>query len=120
MTRTLHFGIPTQTEKEAFTLVLKGHIQIDMAVFPKGTTGYVLDVLARSALWKSGRDFRHGTGHGVGSFLNVHEGPQGIGTRIAYNDISLEPGMTITNGEYLSTTWYDVTQREWLVKFMNI
>ncbi|TPX44096.1 hypothetical protein SeMB42_g01343 [Synchytrium endobioticum] len=97
VTRTLHFGTPTQAEKEAFTLVLKGHIQLDTAVFPKGTTGYVLDVLARAALWKFGLDYRHGTGHGVGSFLNVHEGPQGIGQRIAYNDIPLEPGMSMTN-----------------------
>ncbi|KAI9014754.1 putative Xaa-Pro aminopeptidase P [Gaertneriomyces semiglobifer] len=97
VTRTLHFGSPTADEIEAFTRVLKGHIQIDMAVFPKGTTGYILDVLSRMSLWKAGLDFRHGTGHGVGSFLNVHEGPQGIGQRIAYNDIPLEAGMTVTN-----------------------
>ncbi|KAJ3300513.1 hypothetical protein HK104_011019 [Borealophlyctis nickersoniae] len=97
VTRTLHFGTPTQEEKEAFTRVLKGHIQLDMAVFPKTTTGYLLDVIARVPLWKAGLDYRHGTGHGVGSFLNVHEGPQGIGTRINYNDIHLEPGMTVTN-----------------------
>ncbi|KNC98502.1 aminopeptidase P [Spizellomyces punctatus DAOM BR117] len=97
VTRTLHFGTPTAEEKDAFTRVLKGHIQIDMAVFPRGTTGYLLDVLARVPLWKAGLDFRHGTGHGVGSFLNVHEGPHGIGTRIAYNDVQLEAGMTVTN-----------------------
>ncbi|KAJ3208871.1 hypothetical protein HDU67_006496 [Dinochytrium kinnereticum] len=97
VTRTMHFKTPTDFEKDAYTRVLKGHIQIDMAVFPRGTTGYILDVLSRTALWKGGLDFRHGTGHGVGSFLNVHEGPQGIGTRIAYNDIPLEVGMTVTN-----------------------
>lgn len=97
VTRTMHFGEPTDFEKEAFTRVLKGHIQIDMTVFPKGTTGYILDVISRMALWKGGLDFRHGTGHGVGAFLNVHEGPHGIGTRIAYNDVPMESGMTITN-----------------------
>ncbi|KAJ1547723.1 hypothetical protein HK405_005079, partial [Cladochytrium tenue] len=97
VTRTMHFGTPSEFEREAFTRVLKGHIQIDMAVFPRGTTGYVLDCLARAALWKAGLDFRHGTGHGVGSFLNVHEGPQGIGTRIAFNDTALEAGMTVSD-----------------------
>jgi Xaa-Pro aminopeptidase len=74
VTRTLHFGTPTQEEKECFTRVLKGHIAIDMAVFPKGTTGFSLDILARLPLWQVGLDYRHGTGHGVGAFLNVHEG----------------------------------------------
>ncbi|KAJ3075797.1 hypothetical protein HDU98_006888 [Podochytrium sp. JEL0797] len=96
-TRTNHFGTPTAFEKEAYTRVLKGHIAIDQAVFPVGVNGYVLDILARTALWKVGLDFRHGTGHGVGHYLNVHEGPHGIGTRIAYNDVPLEAGMTITN-----------------------
>jgi Xaa-Pro aminopeptidase len=97
VTRTMHFGTPTDYEKETFTRVLKGHIQLDMAVFPQGTTGYILDVLARTSLWKAGLDFRHGTGHGVGSFLNVHEGPQGIAYRISCNDTPLEAGMTVTN-----------------------
>ncbi|KAJ3288968.1 hypothetical protein HDU79_004419, partial [Rhizoclosmatium sp. JEL0117] len=97
VTRTHHFGTPTAFEKEAYTRVLKGHIQIDLAVFPVGVNGYVLDVLARTALWRAGLDFRHGTGHGVGHYLNVHEGPHGIGTRIAYNDVPLEAGMTVTN-----------------------
>ncbi|KAL2914421.1 hypothetical protein HK105_205988 [Polyrhizophydium stewartii] len=97
VTRTLHFGTPTAREKDAYTRVLKGHIQLDMAVFPVGTTGYILDVIARLPLWRAGLDFRHGTGHGVGSYLNVHEGPQGIGMRIAYNDVKLQPGMTVTN-----------------------
>lgn len=93
----MHFGTPTALEKDAFTRVLKGHIQLDRAVFPKGTTGFVLDVISRLPLWQAGLDFRHGTGHGVGSFLNVHEGPHGIAPRIACNDTPLEPGMTITN-----------------------
>ncbi|TPX77230.1 hypothetical protein CcCBS67573_g01472 [Chytriomyces confervae] len=97
VTRTHHFGTPTAFEVEAYTRVLKGHIQIDMAVFPAGTNGYVLDILARTSLWRAGLDFRHGTGHGVGHYLNVHEGPHGIGSRIAYNDVPLEKGMTVTN-----------------------
>jgi Xaa-Pro aminopeptidase len=71
--------------------------ELDKAVFPVGTTGYILDVLARKALWSSGLDYRHGTGHGVGSFLNVHEGPQGVGQRPAYNDVPLAEGHVISN-----------------------
>ncbi|KAI8374722.1 peptidase M24, structural domain-containing protein [Radiomyces spectabilis] len=97
VTRTLHFGEPTEYEKRCFTRVLQGHIAIDVAVFPKGTTGYLLDPFARHALWKDGLDFRHGTGHGVGSYLNVHEGPHGIGVRQAYNDTPLAAGMVVTN-----------------------
>ncbi|TFY71297.1 hypothetical protein EVG20_g1690 [Dentipellis fragilis] len=97
VTRTWHFGTPTDEEKRAFTRVLQGHIAIDTAVFPNGTSGYIIDTWARRALWKDGLDYRHGTGHGVGHFLNVHEGPQGIGTRIAYNSTPLKPGMTVSN-----------------------
>lgn len=97
VTRTVHFGKPTEQEKRAFTRVLQGHIAIDRAIFPKGTTGYLLDVLARTSLWRDGLDFRHGTGHGVGCYLNVHEGPHGIGTRIVFNDVPLQAGMTVTN-----------------------
>lgn len=68
-TRTFHFGTPTEFEKRTFTLVLKGTIAIDMAVFPKGTSGFAIDILARQHLWKEGLDFLHGTGHGVGSYL---------------------------------------------------
>ncbi|KAF4580429.1 hypothetical protein EYR40_003145 [Pleurotus pulmonarius] len=75
VTRTWHFGTPTAEEKRAFTRVLQGHIAIDAAVFPAGTTGYVIDSWARRALWQDGLDYRHGTGHGVGHFLNVHEEP---------------------------------------------
>lgn len=74
-TRTLHFGTPTEEERRAYTRVLQGHIAIDSAVFPSTATGYQLDILARTALWKDGLDYRHGTSHGIGSYLNVHEGP---------------------------------------------
>ncbi|KKA29491.1 hypothetical protein TD95_001600 [Thielaviopsis punctulata] len=96
-TRTLHFGTPTDFEKKAYTLVLKGNIALDMAVFPKGTSGFALDGLARQFLWKEGLDYRHGTGHGVGSYLNVHEGPIGIGARVAYAAVPLAPGNVISN-----------------------
>ncbi|EUC55311.1 Xaa-pro aminopeptidase P, putative [Rhizoctonia solani AG-3 Rhs1AP] len=96
VTRTWHFGTPTEEEKRAFTRVLQGHISIDTAVFPNGTTGYVLDAFARRALWADGLG-KHGTGHGVGHYLCVHEGPQGIGTRIAYNDTKLKEGMVLSN-----------------------
>ncbi|POY74768.1 hypothetical protein BMF94_2244 [Rhodotorula taiwanensis] len=97
VTRTLHFATPTAFEKRAYTRVLQGHIAIDEAVFPSTTTGYMLDPWARKALWKDGLDYRHGTGHGVGSYLNVHEGPMGIGSRVAYNDVKLEPTMVLSN-----------------------
>ncbi|TGJ87387.1 hypothetical protein E0Z10_g1380 [Xylaria hypoxylon] len=96
-TRTLHFGTPTEREIEAYTLVLKGHIALDTMVFPKHTTGYALDCTARQFLWKEGLDYRHGTGHGVGSFLNVHEGPIGIGTRSQYSEVPLSPGCVVSN-----------------------
>lgn len=96
-TRTLHFGQPTDLEREAYTLVLKGHIALDLAIFPKGTSGYALDALARQHLWASGLEYRHGTGHGVGSYLNVHEGPIGIGTRVQYTEVPLAPGNVISN-----------------------
>ncbi|TWU74742.1 hypothetical protein ED733_005618 [Metarhizium rileyi] len=96
-TRTLHFGKPSEAEKRAYTLVLKGLIGLDTAVFPKGTTGFALDCLARQHLWKDGLDYRHGTGHGVGSYLNVHEGPIGIGTRVQYTEVPLAPGNVLSN-----------------------
>ncbi|KAI5120596.1 hypothetical protein M0805_008073 [Coniferiporia weirii] len=97
VTRTWHFGTPTEEEKRAFTRVLQGHIAIDTLIFPNGTTGFAIDPIARRPLWQDGLDYRHGTGHGVGHFLNVHEGPHGIGTRITYNNTSLKPGMTVSN-----------------------
>ncbi|KAI9294101.1 Creatinase/aminopeptidase [Neoconidiobolus thromboides FSU 785] len=97
VTRTWHFGSPTEFEKEAFTRVLQGVITLETQTFPKGTTGFHLDSITRAPLWRSGLDFRHGVGHGVGSYLNVHEGPQGIGFRRNYLDIPLQPNMTVTN-----------------------
>ena len=73
VTRTLHFGIPTEYEKKCFTLVLKAHIAFASAIFPNKTDGVKLDALARAPLWRYGLDYRHGTAHGVGAFLNVHE-----------------------------------------------
>lgn len=107
VTRTWHFGQPQSEQIRAFTRVLQGHIAIDRAVFPQGTTGYLLDPLARRPLWGEGWDFRHGTGHGVGHFLNVHEGPQGIGTRAIFNETSLKDGMVISNepGFYKDGAW---------------
>ncbi|KAL2132661.1 hypothetical protein VTI74DRAFT_3531 [Chaetomium olivicolor] len=95
-TRTLHFGTPSAEEKKAYTLVLKGNIALDTAIFPKGTTGFAIDCLARQFLWKQGLDYRHGTGHGVGSYLNVHEGPIGIGTRKQYADVALAAGNVLS------------------------
>ena len=77
--------------QEAFTRVLKGHISLATAVFPNGTGGHELDILARTALWETGLDYLHGTGHGVGAFLNVHEGPIGISFRRS-NDPPIEAG----------------------------
>lgn len=96
-TRTIHFGTPTEEEVSAYTNVLKGHIALAKAVFPEGVNGYMLDALARQYLWQQGLDYRHGTGHGVGSYLNVHEGPMGIGIRINYTDSPLQIGNVLSN-----------------------
>ncbi|MBT9291396.1 aminopeptidase P family protein [Prosthecodimorpha staleyi] len=94
ITRTLAVGAPDPEARQRATLVLKGHLAISMARFPKGTTGAQLDTLARIALWQAGLDYDHGTGHGVGSFLSVHEGPH----RIAKTGmVALEPGMIVSN-----------------------
>ncbi|WP_352417698.1 aminopeptidase P family protein [Clostridium tertium] len=95
ITRTFILGNITEEEKRDFTLVLKGHIALSTAKFLKGTTGVNLDILARRPLWNYGIDYKCGTGHGVGYFLNVHEGPQGI--RPEGNSTVLKPGMIITN-----------------------
>ncbi len=94
ITRTIAIGKPSAEAITDFTLVLKGHIAIDQARFPKGTRGIDLDVLARNALWQHGKDYAHGTGHGVGSYMNVHEGPQGIHRRSME---PLQPGMILSN-----------------------
>uniref|UniRef100_A0A7M4EZY5 X-prolyl aminopeptidase 1 n=1 Tax=Crocodylus porosus TaxID=8502 RepID=A0A7M4EZY5_CROPO len=96
VTRTMHFGTPSAYEKECFTYVLKGHIAVSAAIFPNGTKGHLLDSFARSALWDTGLDYLHGTGHGVGSFLNVHEGPCGISYK-TFADEPLEAGMVVSD-----------------------
>lgn len=95
ITRTIALGELTQEEKEDYTRVLRGHISLAQAVFPKGTCGTQLDVLARQWLWRAGENYLHGTGHGVGHFLNVHEGPHQI--RMNNMPAHLLPGMTVTN-----------------------
>lgn len=95
ITRTIALGELTTEEKTDYTLVLKGHIALAMAVFPSGTRGAQLDVLARIPLWSHKMNFLHGTGHGVGHFLSVHEGPQSI--RMNENPIVLQPGMVTSN-----------------------
>lgn len=95
ITRTIAIGTPTDEMKRTFTLVLKGHIALAQAKFPEGTTGSQLDILARSALWKAGLDYDHGTGHGVGAHLSVHEGPQRISKMPS--SVALVPGMVISN-----------------------
>jgi Xaa-Pro aminopeptidase len=98
ITRTVVLGKPSPAMKKDFTLALKGTISLAMARFPYGTKGYQIEVLARKALWDNGLNYGHGTGHGVGSFLNVHEGPQTIGSA-ASGDMKtfLEPGMLISD-----------------------
>ncbi|MEI6090366.1 MAG: aminopeptidase P family protein [bacterium] len=95
ITRMIHLSEPTEIEKLDYTNILRGVIELSMAKFPKNTRGAQLDVLARQYIWKNSQNYMHGTGHGVGCFLNVHEGPQSI--RMEENPIILEPGMMITN-----------------------
>nr|MBD3620837.1 M24 family metallopeptidase [Sunxiuqinia sp.] len=95
ITRTIALGEVTSQQKTDFTLVLKGMIALSQSKFPLGTKGCNLDVLARMALWEHGLNYGHGTGHGVGHFLNVHEGPTSI--RQEFNEVSLQPGMVLSN-----------------------
>ena len=95
ITRTIVLGPLSDEEKTDYTLVLKGFLQLQNAVFPEGTCGTQLDVLARQAMWKAGINYFHGTGHGVGHFLCVHEGPHQI--RMNHMPTTLRPGMTVTN-----------------------
>lgn len=94
ITRTIAIGSPTKEMCTRFTQVLKGMINVSIARFPEGTKGSTLDILARLALWKAGVDYAHGTGHGVGSYLSVHEGPQGIHS---VSTVKIQPGMIISN-----------------------
>jgi Xaa-Pro aminopeptidase len=108
VTRTVHLGHgePSAAQRDAFTRVLQGHIALDTAVFPEGTPGFVLDAFARRPLWAAGLDYRHGTGHGVGAALNVHEGPHGISPRFG-NLTGLVAGMVVSNepGMYFDGAW---------------
>ncbi|XP_050359919.1 xaa-Pro aminopeptidase ApepP-like [Nymphalis io] len=98
ITRTRHMrSNPTPAQRLAFTRVLKGQILLATAVFPKGSTGNLLETLARKALWDVGLNYAHGTGHGVGHFLNVHEGPSGIGAALMANDPGITPGMIFSD-----------------------
>jgi len=94
-TRTVSIGTPTERQRRLYTLVLRCHIALARQKFPEGTSGVVLDGLARASMWNAGLDYGHGTGHGVGAFLNVHEGPQRIGPR--GSDEPLQPGMVVSN-----------------------
>lgn len=102
ITRTIALGPLTEEQKRIYTLVLKGHIQIELCKFPSGTSGTQIDVLAREALWREGLNYLHGTGHGVGTYLNVHEGPHQI--RMEWKPAPLMAGMTVTDepGIYLA------------------
>ncbi|MCD7914997.1 MAG: aminopeptidase P family protein [Tannerellaceae bacterium] len=95
ITRTIALGTPTDAMKKDFTRVLKGHISLAKCKFPEGTRGSQLDILARKALWDAGINYLHGTGHGIGHCLNVHEGPQSI--RMEENPVTLFPGMVLSN-----------------------
>ena len=97
ITRTLHFTKPTQEQIDNYTAVLKGNLAIERLVVPEGTTGYSIDAIARQFLWGRGLDYRHGTGHGIGSFLNVHEGPIGIGFKPHLANFPLQVGNIISN-----------------------
>lgn len=102
ITRTIALGPVTDEQKHIYTLVLKGHIRLAMAKFPANASGTQLDILAREAMWREGLNYMHGTGHGVGSYLSVHEGPHQI--RMEYKPEPLRVGMTVTNepGLYLA------------------
>lgn len=101
ITRTIALGPLTEEQKRVYTLVLKGHIQLELAKFPDGAAGTQIDALARECLWREGLNFLHGTGHGVGSYLNVHEGPHQV--RMEWKPTPLRAGMTVTDepGIYL-------------------
>lgn len=101
ITRTIALGPVTEEMKHVYTLVLKGHIQLELAKFPDGASGTQIDALARECMWREGYNFLHGTGHGVGSYLNVHEGPHQI--RMEWKPTPLRAGMTVTDepGLYL-------------------
>ncbi len=102
ITRTIALGPVTDEQRKVFTLVLKGHLQLQNAIFPEGASGTQIDAIARMPLWKNGLNYLHGTGHGVGTYLNVHEGPHQI--RMEWKPAPLRAGMTVTDepGVYLA------------------
>ena len=102
ITRTIALGPLTEEQKRIYTLVLKGHIQVELCKFPSGASGTQLDIMAREAMWREGLNYLHGTGHGVGSYLNVHEGPHQL--RMEWKPAPLVEGMTVTDepGIYLA------------------
>ena len=107
VTRTIAVGVPNAEQRDRFTRVLKGHVALALARFPRGTSGSQLDTLARTALWEVGLDYDHGTGHGVGSYLGVHEGPQRISK--LPSTVGLEPGMIVSNEPgYYKTGGYGI------------
>lgn len=97
ITRTVHMGTPSEHERRCYTRVLQGHIALATAVFPENTFGTLLDTLARKPLWEDGLDYQHGTGHGVGCFLNVHEGPHGVSPQAGGMRVGLRAGMLVTD-----------------------
>jgi Xaa-Pro aminopeptidase len=107
ITRVWPIGKITAAHKRDFTLVLRGMINLSLAVFPRGTPGPMLDTIARLPLWQAGCDFGHGTGHGVGYFMNVHEGPQTISRSVVEPHMAMEPGMITSNepGLYRPGQW---------------
>ncbi len=107
VTRTIAVGEPSAEMRDRFTRVLKGHLALANVRFPAGTTGSALDAFARAPLWAAGLDYDHGTGHGVGSYLGVHEGPQRISK--VPNTVALEPGMIVSNEPgYYKTGGYGI------------
>lgn len=102
ITRTIALGPVTEEERKVYTLVLKGHLQLQNLCFPEGACGSQLDAVARMAMWNEGMNYMHGTGHGVGAYLNVHEGPHQI--RMEWRPAPLHAGMTVTDepGLYLA------------------
>jgi len=115
ITRTIALGPLTDDERRDYTLVLKGHIRLAMAVFPSGTSGTQLDVLARYAMWQDHKNYGHGTGHGVGSYLSVHEGPHQF--RMNWMPAPLRAGMTITDepGIYIAGSHGSRTENTMLI-----
>ena len=119
LTRTIALGPVTEEQRKVYTLVLKGHIQLELCKFPSGTSGTQIDVLARKDMWRAGMNYLHGTGHGVGSYLNVHEGPHQI--RMEWKPAPLVAGMTVTDepGVYLAGKFGVRIENTLLVTYYN-